>query len=163
MPPRRRRLGAASRGGKNAKSEPFVRVRQQNTEVAQLPFLEGQAEMLPLEDWTFNRVLASNRALFVRDAERSVTEMARVLKPAGGSLSANWDAGVYGPRTVAFVAGWLIEPGELRCFGQLRNFAISPRLQGCRRVEQNSWGRAYPPYGIAARLLTPLICGSASK
>ncbi len=123
--------------------------------------------MLPLEDWTFNRVLAVTVLCFVRDAERSVTEMARVLKPAGGSLSANWDAGVYGPRTVAFVAGWLIQPGELRCFGQLRNFAISPRLQGSGesrirgavRIPVRDCGEA--PYPIDLWLGQQMIFGSA--
>jgi ubiquinone/menaquinone biosynthesis C-methylase UbiE len=57
--------------------------RRSEIERIQLRVVKGQAEHLPFNNDSFDYVLAVTVLCFVRDAERAVAEMARVLKPGG--------------------------------------------------------------------------------
>ncbi len=48
-----------------------------------LKFIVGQAQKLPFEDATFDRVIAVTVLCFVDDAGKAIAEMARVLRPRG--------------------------------------------------------------------------------
>ena len=57
--------------------------RRTKIEGTQLHLVEGQAEGLPFKNSEFDLVLAVTTLCFVRNANRTVMEMARVLKPGG--------------------------------------------------------------------------------
>ena len=83
--------------------------RRTEIEGTQLHLVEGQAERLPFNDAAFDRVVAVTVLCFVRDAERAIMEMARVLKPGGrlviGELG-RWSLWAAHRR----IRGWLGDP-----------------------------------------------------
>src|SRR5215212_3853637 len=58
----------------------------------EIPFDEGLSYELPYDDQSFDRVLSSLffHHLVLRDKERTITEVARVLRPGGGLHVADW-------------------------------------------------------------------------
>jgi SAM-dependent methyltransferase len=121
----------------------------------QLRLIEGQAERLPLDDESFDRVVAVTVLCFVRDAERAVAEMARVLKPGGrlviGELG-RWSFWAAHRR----VRGWFGNPTW-----RAATFCTSKDLRGLveaagLNVVETRGAVHYPPFGIVARLLAPI-------
>jgi ubiquinone/menaquinone biosynthesis C-methylase UbiE len=128
--------------------------RRTEIEGTQLHLVDGQAERLPFDDAVFDRVVAVTVLCFVRDAERAVAEMARVLKPGGllviGELG-RWSLWATHRR----IRGWLGDPiwraAMFRTAAELRAFVEAASL---KMIEFR--GTAYyPPCGIAAGLLAP--------
>ena len=124
-------------------------------EATRLWLIEGQAERLPFDDATFDRVLAVAVLCFVRDAERAVAEMARVLKPGGrvviGELGRwSWWA------THRRIRGWLGDPiwraAKFRTATELRRLMDAAGLN----VVEIRGAVHYPPFGVVARLLAPV-------
>ena len=120
-----------------------------------LCFIEGNAERLPLEKATFDFVVAVTLLCFVRDAERAVTEMARVLKPGGrlmiGELG-RWNLWAAQRR----IRGWMGNPtwraATFHTARELRGLAITAGLD----VTEIRGAIHYPPCGIPAKLLAPI-------
>jgi ubiquinone/menaquinone biosynthesis C-methylase UbiE len=124
-------------------------------EATRLRLVEGQAERLPFDDATFDRVLAVAVLCFVRDAERAVAEMARVLKPGGrvviGELG-RWSLWAAHRR----IRGWFGHPTW-----RAARFCTATELRGLARaagleVVEIRGAVHYPPCGAAARLLAPV-------
>ena len=84
--------------------------RRTEIEDTQLHLVEGQAERLPFNDAAFDFVVAVTVLCFVRDAERAIAEMARVLKPGGrlviGELG-RWSLWAAHRRIRGWLGGWL--------------------------------------------------------
>jgi SAM-dependent methyltransferase len=59
-------------------------------EGAEAQFVVGQAESLPFDDATFDVVLSVFGVIFTADPERAISEMLRVLQPAGRALVSAW-------------------------------------------------------------------------
>lgn len=125
-----------------------------------LQFVEGQAESLPFESGSFDLVLAVTVLCFVRDAERAVSEMARVLKPGGrlviGELG-RWSLWAAYRR----IRGWIgTSRGELRHSAQPGSFVLLLKLLAsmCCGYEERciirpgAWRHSFRPR---------LTCGSA--
>jgi SAM-dependent methyltransferase len=129
--------------------------QRSEAEAAQLRLIDGQAEMLPFEDASFHRVVAVAVLCFVRDAERSVAEMARVLKPGGrlviGELG-RWSFWAAYRR----IRGWMGNPTwravTFRTARELRGLARDAGLD----VVQTRGAIHYPPCGLAAELLASI-------
>jgi ubiquinone/menaquinone biosynthesis C-methylase UbiE len=73
---------------------------------AEIPFDEGLSYELPYEDASFDRVLSSLffHHLVLRDKERTIGEIARVLRPGGELHVADWGEPRSLPSKVAAVA-----------------------------------------------------------
>lgn len=129
--------------------------RRAGVEGTQLQLVEGQAEKLPFDDAVFDRIVAVTVLCFVRDAERAITEMARVLKPGGllviGEL-ARWSLWAAHRRT----RGWLGEPtwraAIFRTAAELRGLARAAGLD----VAEARGAVHYPPCGLAAQVIAPV-------
>ena len=125
------------------------------SEATRVQFVEGNAESLPFDDATFDIVVAVTVLCFVRDAERAVKEIARVLKPGGrlviGELG-RWSLWA----TQRRIRGWLGHPVwravKFRTAADLRSLAEAAGL----RVVAMHGAVHYPPCGLAARLLAPV-------
>jgi ubiquinone/menaquinone biosynthesis C-methylase UbiE len=129
--------------------------RRSETEGIRLRLIEGQAETLPFDDAAFDCVVAVTVLCFVRDAERAVAEMARVLTPGGrlvvGELG-RWSLWAAHRR----IRGWLgdstWQAATFRTSGNLRGLVDAA---GLNVVETRS-AVHYPPFGTAAWLLAPI-------
>jgi ubiquinone/menaquinone biosynthesis C-methylase UbiE len=129
--------------------------RRAEVEDIQLHLVEGRAETLPFDGAVFERVVAVTVLCFIRDAERAIGEMARVLKPGGqlviGELGRwSWWA------THRRIRGWLGDPtwrvAKFRTAAGLRRLA---RAAGLDVVEARG-AVHYPPCGLAAQALAPV-------
>ena len=134
----------------------MVAAARQRTEMegTRLHLVEGQAESLPFNDAAFDFVLAVTTLCFVRNADRVVMEMARVLKPGGrlviGELG-RWSFWAAHRR----IRGWLGYPtwrvAMFRTALELRRLVEAARLDAV----QTRGAAHYPPCGFAAQLLAP--------
>jgi ubiquinone/menaquinone biosynthesis C-methylase UbiE len=128
--------------------------RRTEIEATQLHFVEGQAERLPFNDASFDLVLAVTVLCFVRDAERAVVEMARVLRPEGrlviGELG-RWSFWAAHRR----IRGWLGHPtwrvAKFRTAFELSRLVSAAGLQ----VAEIRGAAFYPPFAAAARFFAP--------
>jgi SAM-dependent methyltransferase len=118
-------------------------------------FIEGDAERLPFEDAIFDLVIAVTLLCFVGDAERSVAEMGRVLKPGGrllvgelGRLSL-WAAH---PRIRGWMGNQTWQAITVRTPRELRSFAEAAGLE----IAEMRGAIHYPPCILAAKLLAPV-------
>ena len=129
--------------------------RRTEIEDTQLHLVEGQAERLPFNDAAFDFVVAVTVLCFVRDAERALMEMARVLKPGGrlviGELG-RWNLWAAHRR----IRGWLGDPtwrtAMFRTATELRGLVRSAGLD----VGEIRGAVHYPPCGAAARVLAAI-------
>ncbi len=135
----------------------MIAAARQRAEIegTQLHLVEGQAERLPFDDAAFDRVDAVTVLCFVRDADRTVMEMARVLKPGGllviGELG-RWSLWAARRR----MRGWLGNPtwraATFRTAAELRALIETAGL----KVIELRGAAYYPPCGVAAQLLAPV-------
>lgn len=129
--------------------------RHAGAEGTLLHLVEGKAERLPFDDAVFDRVVAVTVLCFVRNAERAIMEMARVLKP-GGSLVigelGRWSLWAAHRR----IRGWLGDPtwraAIFRTAAELRRLARAARFE----VVETRGAVHYPPFGLAAQILAPV-------
>jgi SAM-dependent methyltransferase len=120
-----------------------------------MQLIEAQVERLPFDDEIFDRVVAVTVLCFVRNAEQTIAEMARVLRPGGrlviGELG-YWSLWAAYRR----LRGWLGNPTwratTFRTAKELRDLV---RAAGLEEIEIRG-AVHYPPCGVAARLLAPI-------
>ena len=58
--------------------------------MVEIDFVEGDAQELPFEDASFDRVVSTFGHMFAPDHERTAAEMKRVLRPGGVIAVACW-------------------------------------------------------------------------
>src|SRR3954468_2892349 len=58
--------------------------------MVEIGFVEGDAQELPFEDASFDRVISTFGHMFAPDHERTASEMKRVLRPGGAIAVACW-------------------------------------------------------------------------
>lgn len=122
---------------------------------AKVLFLEARAESLPFPNNAFDMVSAVTVLCFVEDADRALSEMARVLRPGGAIV-----LGGLGRRSLwaalRRLRGWFGSAtwarARFRDAGELRSLAE----RGGLVVESMRGVAFYPPFGILARLMAPL-------
>jgi ubiquinone/menaquinone biosynthesis C-methylase UbiE len=135
--------------------------RRSETAGTQPRLIEGQAEILPFEDATFDRVVAIAVLCFVGDADESVAEMARVLKPGGrliiGELG-RWSLWA----AYRFIRGWMGNATwRTVTFLTARELRSLVRAAGLD-VVQIRGAIYYPPCSLAAQILAPLTYSSVT-
>ncbi|MCC0006689.1 MAG: methyltransferase domain-containing protein [Hyphomicrobiaceae bacterium] len=119
-----------------------------------ITFVDGDIHSLPFADGSFDTVMAITVLCFVRDAERAVQEMARVLRP-GGRLVLG-ELGRYSLWAVKRrVAGWLgsktSRHAMFRSASELRQLAKLAHLE----VGQVRGAIYYPPCTLCPQWLAP--------
>ena len=119
-----------------------------------MELIVGQAEKLPFDDDTFDRVVAVTLLCFVGDAEQAIAEMARVLRPGGrlviGELG-YWSLWAAQRRVRRWLGNPIWRNTKFRSARELRDFAHSAGL-----TEITIRGAIhYPPFWLAAILLAP--------
>ncbi|MBI2736272.1 MAG: class I SAM-dependent methyltransferase [Rhodospirillales bacterium] len=126
--------------------------RRADIESVELDLIRGDIEALPFPDASFDRIVAVTVLCFVRDADRAVAEMARVLRPGGRVLIGElgrwslWAA-------IRRVRGWLgAATWKAARFRTARELRALPEAYGL--VVHGLRGSIYyPPCGTAASLL----------
>ena len=124
-------------------------------ETLEMTLVEGDAGALPFPDATFDVVLAVAVLCFVREVERAVTQMARVLKPGGrlviGELG-RWSLWAAKRR----ISGWLGSPtwraARFRTEKELTELIVVAGLT----VTAIRGAIYYPPCGAFAAPLAPV-------
>lgn len=74
---------------------------------------EGDVEMMPFEDNSFDVVLSQFGHIFAPRPQVAITEMLRVLKPGGKIAFATWPPELYTGRMFALVARYLPPPPDI--------------------------------------------------
>lgn len=126
--------------------------RRAKAERVELILVRGSVETPPFPDASFDRIVAVTVLCFVREADRAIAEMARLLRPGGrlviGELGRRslWAAirrfrGWFG--TATWQAARFRTAEELRALLEAHGLAV-------REVRGSVF---YPPWGFAARLL----------
>lgn len=149
------RRGAAVTGLDAAPMMIAAAHQRSEMENTQLRLVEGLAERLPFSDGSFDCALAVTTLCFIRDAERAIAEIARVLKPGGhlviGELG-RWSLWAAHRR----VRGWLGDStwraATFRTGRELRGLIQAAGLQ----VVEIRGAVHYPPCGMAAELFAPV-------
>lgn len=76
--------------------------KQAAAEGVEIEWVEGDAEELPFEDGTFDRVLSTFGHMFAPRHQRAADEMIRVCRKGGAIVTATWAAdGVFGAMSAA--------------------------------------------------------------
>jgi ubiquinone biosynthesis O-methyltransferase len=122
------------------------------SESVELHLVRGRAEALPFEGETFDRVVAVTVLCFVRETDRAVGEIARVLKPGGrlviGELG-RWSLWA----AIRRVKGWFGAPTwkavRFHTAKELRSLLDAHGLN----VDKTVGAIYYPHMGITALLL----------
>jgi ubiquinone/menaquinone biosynthesis C-methylase UbiE len=129
--------------------------RRTEIEGTQLRLIDGQAERLPFDNAAFECVVAVTVLCFVRDAERAVAEMARVLKPSGlvviGELG-RWSWWAAHRRIRGWFGNSTWQAAMFRTPEDLRGLADAAGLN----VVETRGAVHYPPFETAARFLAPI-------
>ena len=120
---------------------------------SQIAFVGGDAQALPFDDRSFDIVVSVTMLCFVPEPERSVREMARVLRQ-GGRLVLG-ELGRFSLWAVRRrIAGWLgsrtWRAARFRTASELMSLAASTGLE----VEQVRGAVYYPPSELCARWLS---------
>jgi ubiquinone/menaquinone biosynthesis C-methylase UbiE len=103
------------------------------SEGLELEWVEGDAEELPFEDGSFDRVLSTFGHMFAPRHERAADEMIRVCRPGGTIVTATWTAdGVFGALSAAG-APYMPPPPD---------FASPPVLWGTEDYVRQMFGSA---------------------
>jgi ubiquinone/menaquinone biosynthesis C-methylase UbiE len=126
--------------------------RRAQSESIELHLVRGRAEALPFEGQTFDRVVAVTVLCFVPEADRAISEIARILKPGGrlviGELG-RWSLWA----ALRRVKGWFGAPtwkaARFRTAKELRSLVEAHGLN----VDKTVGAIYYPHMGIAALLL----------
>ena len=130
----------------------MLEAARRRAESESLDFVHGRAEALPFADATFDRVVGVTVLCFVRETDRAISEMARVLKPGGhlviGELG-RWSLWA----ALRRVRGWLgastWRAARFRTARELRSVLEAHGLT----VVETVGAVYYPPIGIVAALL----------
>ena len=72
-------------------SRETIRTAQQLDDTGRIDFMVGDAEALPFEDATFDRVISTFGIIFCDNPKRAAPELARVCKPGGRIVVGCWD------------------------------------------------------------------------
>lgn len=132
--------------------------RRANETGLQISFVDGTAQALPMDECSFDIVVAVTVLCFVAEPDRAFHEMARVLRPGGrlviGELGrySSWAA-------KRRVAGWLgsktWRAARFRTASHLRNLAVAAGLE----LQTVRGAVYYPPSNLCARWLSSLDSG----
>lgn len=129
--------------------------RRSEIEDTRLRLVEGLAERLPFDDESFDSALAVTVLCFVRNAERAIAEIARVLKPDGhlviGEL-ARWNLWAVHRRVRGWLGNSTWRAATFRTGRELRGLIQAAGL----RVVDVRGAVHYPPCGMAAELFAPV-------
>ena len=137
-------------------------------EAASLRLVLGQVEELPFPDASFDCVTATAVLCFVSEAQRAVSEMARVLRPDGqlviGELG-RWNAWAARRRIQAWLGNTMWAVAHFRTATDLRSLMHAGGLT----VGQTRGATFYPPFDVAASVFaeidpwlgTRTTCGAA--
>jgi SAM-dependent methyltransferase len=103
-------IRAAQKGalvvGLDIAPEHFDAARRRAAEAGvEVEWVEGDAEALPFEDDSFDRVLSAFGATSAPDHDRAVQEMVRVCRRGGEIVMANWSPDGFGGRLWDLVLG----------------------------------------------------------
>ncbi|KQT27412.1 methyltransferase type 11 [Bradyrhizobium sp. Leaf396] len=116
---------------------------------------QGEAGALPFPDVAFDRVVAVTVLCFIPDAEQSVAEMARVLRPGGrlivGELG-RWNVWAAQRRIQGWMGNSVWRHAHFRTASELRRLVTRQGLT----ASETRGATFYPPSGAAASRLAAI-------
>ncbi|WP_287958630.1 class I SAM-dependent methyltransferase [Filomicrobium sp.] len=116
---------------------------------------QGEAGALPFPDAAFDRVVAVTVLCFIPDAEQSIAEMARVLRPGGrlivGELG-RWNVWAAQRRIQGWMGNSVWRDAYFRTASELRRLVTRHGLTAC----ETRGATFYPPSGAAASRLATI-------
>lgn len=126
--------------------------RRAKAESVELNLVQGRGEAPPFPDGSFDCVVAVTVLCFVREADRFIAELARLLRPGGrvviGELG-RWSLWAAIRRVRGRLGNSTWKAARLRTAGELRSLLEANGL-AIREVRGSIY---YPPWDIAASLL----------
>ncbi len=152
------RAGASVTGLDNEPHMLDAAVRRANEAGTRVAFIDGSAQALPLDDCSFDTVVAITVLCFLEEPERAFCEMARVLRPGGrlviGELG-RWSSWAARRRMAGWLGSKTWQAARFRTPGGLKKLAIDAGLS----VETVRGAVYYPPSNLCVRWLSPLDSG----
>lgn len=122
---------------------------------AGVPYVEGSARSLPFADENFDVVVAVTVLCFVSDAERALSEMARVLRPGGrlmiGELG-HYSLWAAKRRLSGWLGSRMWRAASFRSARELVQLTEAAKLD----VADIRGAIYYPPCNLCARWLAPI-------
>lgn len=126
--------------------------RRAKVESVELNLVQGRGETPPFPDGSFDCVVAVTVLCFVREADRFIAELARLLRPGGrvvlGELG-RWSLWAAIRRVRGRLGASTWKAAQFRTAGELQSLLKANGL-AVREVRGSIY---YPPWGFAARLL----------
>lgn len=121
---------------------------------AAIGYAVARAECLPFRDCSFDVITAITMLAFVPEADRAVSEMARVLKAGGGLVIGDlgkWSLWAASRRIRGWMGSATWREARFRTASELRELVENAKLH----VECLSGAIYYPHFGLIAKLMAP--------
>ena len=141
----------------NPYMHPYLEKEAQKHALSQIKLLQGTAEDLPVEDESIDTVVTTYVLCSVKDLDRSLQEIKRILKPGGKFIFIEHVAGECGTWTRRVQDG--IEPVWKIIFDNCH-----PNRETWKSLENSGWEIvSYQQFQVSFPIVSPHIAGMVRK
>lgn len=141
----------------NPYMHPYLEKEAQQQGLSQIKLLQGTAEDLPVEENTIDTVVSTHVLCSVKDLDRSLQEIKRILKPGGNFIFIEHVAGECCTWTRRIQDG--IEPVWKIIFDNCH-----PNRETWKSLENSGWEIVnYQQFNLSFPIVSPHIAGIVSK
>ena len=141
----------------NPYMHPYLKKEAQQRELSQIKLLQGTAEDLPVEENSIDTVVSTHVLCSVKDLDRSLQEIKRILKPGGNFIFIEHVAGECCTWTRRIQDG--IEPVWKIIFDNCH-----PNRETWKSLKNSDWEIvSYKQFHLSFPIVSPHIAGIVSK